>query len=87
MAGYERKAKCILKTVVQVGLILSAGPIAIASNSSTNVTDGFWHSVTVSKLGSHLHIFIDEQPTAETNNAPPNIIQMDSDLFIGGIPS
>lgn len=59
--------------------------ITIISNSS-NISDGLWHSVVVRKSDSHVQLLVDEHPTAETN-AAPQIIQTDSDLFIGGVPS
>lgn len=61
------------------------GNINVITNNS-NVSDGIWHSVVVRKSGSHIQLIIDEHATAETN-AAPQIIQTDSDLFIGGIPS
>ena len=63
----------------------TVGSINVISNTS-NISDTFWHSVVVRKSGTHIQLLIDEHPTAETN-AAPQIIQADSGLFIGGIPS
>ena len=86
----DKHAACVHKIIiVQVGLIIAgdetAESINIISNSS-NISDGVWHSVVMRKSGSRVQLLIDEHPTAETSTAP-QIIQTDSDLFIGGIPS
>ena len=78
--------------IVQVGLIIAgdeavAPSVTIVSNSTSDIFDGLWHSVVVRKSGSHVQLITDEHPTAETNAAATQIIQTDSDLFIGGIPS
>ena len=62
--------------------------VTIASNSSSDISDGLWHSVVVGKSGSHIQLITDEHPTAETNAAATQTTtQTDSDLFIGGVPS
>ena len=63
--------------------------VTVISNSSSNISDGLWHSVGVSKSGSRVLLLIDEHPSAEANadTAWSRINQTDSDLFIGGIPS
>ena len=63
--------------------------VTVISNSSSNISDGLWHSVRVRKSGSRVLLLIDEHPSAEANadTAWSRINQADSDLFIGGIPS
>ena len=78
--------------IVQVNVIIAgdetmAPIVTIVSNSSSDISDGLWHSVVVRKSGSHVQLITDERPTAETNAAATQTIQTDSDLFIGGIPS
>lgn len=85
--------KFLIIPIVQVGLIMGAAGgdeavTTISSNSSCNISDGLWHSVVVRKSGSRILLLTDQHPSAETDTADwPQIIQTNSDLFIGGVPS
>ena len=56
------------------------------ANGNRNVSNGAWHSVTLRRSGTSLQLLVNDQITFETTSAP-KFLTVNSDLFIGGVPS
>lgn len=75
---------CIMSSS-QLQLYTANGTDGWLASSSTNVSNGLWHSVVAEKVGDTSRLIVDG--IAGAYAFAPSLLRTNSPLYIGGLPS